>query len=69
MSIAYLTLSQMHARMGEIVYVSGLAVNPPNDAHMEKTLVESLRWYCRSVELCEDYLRGFYGIKLVSQRT
>lgn len=29
-------------------------------------LVESLRRYCRSIELCDDFLRGYYGLKLVS---
>jgi hypothetical protein len=24
--------------------------------------------YCRSIELCESYLRGFYGLKLLTDR-
>jgi hypothetical protein len=28
-------------------------------------LTESLRRFCRSIELCDDYLRGYYGLKLV----
>lgn len=32
---------------------------------LEKLLAESLRRFCRSVELCDDYLRGYYGLKLV----
>jgi hypothetical protein len=24
-----------------------------------------MRRFCRSVELCDDYLRGYYGLKLV----
>lgn len=31
-----------------------------------KYLAESLKRFCRSVELCDDYLRGYYGLKLVS---
>jgi hypothetical protein len=27
--------------------------------------VESVRRFSRSIELCDDYLRGFYGLKLV----
>jgi hypothetical protein len=29
-------------------------------------LTESLRRFCRSIELCDDYLRGYYGLKLAS---
>lgn len=32
---------------------------------MVKYLALSMRGYCRSIELCEDYLRGYYGLKLV----
>lgn len=24
-----------------------------------------MRRFCRSIELCDDYLRGYYGLKLV----
>ncbi len=30
-----------------------------------RRLIESMRWYCRSIELCDDYLRGYYGLKMV----
>lgn len=30
-----------------------------------KYLAESLKRFCRSIELCDDYLRGYYGLKLV----
>lgn len=26
---------------------------------------EALKRFCRSIELCEDYLRGYYGLKIV----
>ncbi len=26
-----------------------------------------MRRFCRSIELCDDYLRGYYGLKLVSE--
>lgn len=32
---------------------------------LEKYLSESLRRFCRSIELCDNYLRGYYGLKLV----
>ncbi|KAK6433724.1 Inositol phosphatase SIW14 [Oleoguttula sp. CCFEE 5521] len=27
-----------------------------------------MRRFCRSVELCDDYLRGYYGLKLSTNR-
>lgn len=32
-----------------------------------KYLAESLKRFCRSIELCDDYLRGYYGLKIVSR--
>ncbi|KAB8337205.1 hypothetical protein FH972_021507 [Carpinus fangiana] len=52
----------MHARLGEIVYIASIA--GPQLAG----LVRSMRSYCRSIELCDDYLRGFYGLKLVTTK-
>lgn len=34
----------------------------------DKLLAESLRRFCRSIELCDDYLRGYYGLKLATAR-
>lgn len=36
-----------------------------NDAGADKYLAESMRRFCRSIELCDDYLRGYYGLSLV----
>lgn len=30
-----------------------------------KRLPEALKRFCRSVELCDNYLRGYYGLKSV----
>lgn len=30
-----------------------------------KQLGEALKRFCRSIELCDDYLRGYYGLKIV----
>lgn len=57
-------LIQMHARLGEVLYMS--ARGSSNDSSSQKQLAESLKRFCRSVELCDDYLRGYYGVKLVS---
>lgn len=53
----------MHAKLGEVIYLSA----KQNEAGPEqlKTLSESMRRFCRSIELCDDYLRGYYGLKLV----
>jgi hypothetical protein len=33
---------------------------------LARILSESMRRYLRSIELCENYLRAYYGLKLVS---
>lgn len=48
-------------------YVSSYTVANGDDASMEKFLLDAVRRYCRSIELCSGYLRGFYGLKVVSQ--
>ena len=48
----------MHARMGEVVYASAKAAASDDEGGAEKGLREAMRWFCRSVELCDDYLRG-----------
>lgn len=30
-----------------------------------KTLVDAMRRFCRSIELCDDYIRGYYGLMIV----
>lgn len=54
----------IHARLGEVLYMAATA----SDAAAERYLAESLRRFCRSIELCDDYLRGYYGLKLTSAR-
>lgn len=36
-----------------------------DDNIARKYLAESLKRFCRSIELCDDYLRGYFGLKLV----
>ena len=55
-------IEQIHARLGEILYISATSSNETADT---KTFAEAMRRFCRSVELCDDYLRGYYGLKLV----
>ena len=53
----------MHARLGEVLYLA--AGKTEGGADQLKVLAESMRRFCRSIELCDDYLRGYYGLKLV----
>lgn len=43
-----------------------MAANSGSDGSPEKFLAEGLKRFCRSLELCDDYLRGYYGLKTVS---
>jgi ER membrane protein complex subunit 2 len=60
-------MHQIHARLGEILYIAAAALGNGNVSEMNAGiyLVDSLRRFCRSIELCDDYLRGYYGLKLV----
>ncbi|KAI5292357.1 hypothetical protein KEM52_006420 [Ascosphaera acerosa] len=59
----------LHARLGELEYIS--ATGPTRDAGADSAsdaaligLATSIRHFCRSVELCDDYIRGYFGLKL-----
>ena len=52
--------------MGELVFQSVFTKGISGGSQRVKSLFESMRWFCRSIELCEDYLRGHYGLKVVS---
>lgn len=54
----------MHARLGEVQYMAASAAGA-GDAASLSYLTEALKRFARSVELCDDYLRGYYGLKLV----
>ncbi|EWC46158.1 hypothetical protein DRE_04536 [Drechslerella stenobrocha 248] len=59
----------IHARLGEINYIiadSGGAGAGKEGGGVLERLEASLRWYLRAVELCDGYLRGYYGVKLVT---
>jgi len=55
----------MHARLGEVQYVAAASL-AAGDGLAQRYLAEALKRYSRSIELCDDYLRGYYGLKLVS---
>lgn len=50
--------------MGEIEY-SSVAAGTESTEASQKLLADALRRFSRSVELCDDYLRGYYGLKKV----
>jgi len=49
--------------MGEISYLLAMAPSPGRD--VTDILRSALKYYLRSIELCEDYLRGYYGLVVV----
>jgi tetratricopeptide (TPR) repeat protein len=56
----------IHATLAEAIYQSSHGVT--NISSLSKILAESMRRYLRSIELCENYLRGYYGLKLVTSK-
>lgn len=54
---------KVHASLAELLYV---CVSSQQTDDSLGFLERSMRHYCRSIELCNDYLRGFYGLVLVS---
>ncbi|KAI1377384.1 tetratricopeptide [Hypoxylon crocopeplum] len=52
----------IHARLGEILFIS--AKSSDNTSQ----LAEALKRFSRSIELCDGYLRGYYGLKLTTKQ-
>lgn len=59
----------MHARLAEVLYKAAQAnaatATPQETA---RGYSESTRRYLRSIELCDNYLRGYYGLKLATKQ-
>ncbi|EFY97589.1 tetratricopeptide domain protein [Metarhizium robertsii] len=55
----------IHARLGE---VSFMAATTASEGGSQKHYAEAVKRFCRSIELCDDYLRGYYGLKLVTDK-
>lgn len=55
----------IHARLGEVIYLSTIASSSDKPGELLRGFAEAMRRYCRSIELCNSYLRGYYGLKLV----
>jgi ER membrane protein complex subunit 2 len=54
----------LHARLGELEYLASQSSS--DSAESQKQLSQAIQRFSRSIELCDDYLRGFYGLKLAS---
>ncbi|KAG5960385.1 hypothetical protein E4U57_000170 [Claviceps arundinis] len=54
----------MHARLGEVSLMA--ATSGPEGS--PKHYAEAVKRFCRSIELCDDYLRGYYGLKLATDK-
>ncbi|KAI1261250.1 tetratricopeptide [Xylariaceae sp. FL1019] len=52
----------IHARLGEMLLMASKTSDGP------KRLAEAVKRFCRSIELCDNYLRGYYGLKLATLR-
>ncbi|KAK3377802.1 hypothetical protein B0H63DRAFT_451647 [Podospora didyma] len=57
----------VHARLGEILLMAATAPGAAG-ASYQKYMAEALKRFSRSIELCDDYLRGYYGLKLVTTK-
>ncbi|KAK1243517.1 hypothetical protein MKX08_001655, partial [Trichoderma sp. CBMAI-0020] len=55
----------LHAHLGEILL---MAAESGSEGSSQSYLAESLKRFCRSVELSDDYLRGYYGLKRVTDK-
>jgi len=53
--------------LAEVNYLAALREGGSNDkSALAEGIGRSIKNYCRSIELCDNYLRGYYGLKLVS---
>ncbi|KAK3897811.1 TPR repeat protein oca3 [Staphylotrichum tortipilum] len=57
----------IHARLGELQYMAATAPGVSTGSY-QKYMAEAIKRFSRSIELCDDYLRGYYGLKLVSKK-
>ena len=53
---------QVHTRLGEVLFTTAMNDNVEDQV---KTLSEACQRFCRCIELCDDYIRGYYGLKKV----
>jgi ER membrane protein complex subunit 2 len=53
----------LHAKAGELDYMNATSGSESVESTI-KSLVSAIQRFSRSIELCDDYLRGYYGLKL-----
>ncbi|TVY36139.1 TPR repeat protein [Lachnellula subtilissima] len=53
----------IHARLGEVLYMAS-----SSETGSVQHLAEAMRRFCRSIELCDDYLRGYYGLRMTTTK-
>jgi ER membrane protein complex subunit 2 len=53
----------LHAQIGELDYMNATTVGEATETG-QKSLAQAVQRFSRSIELCDDYLRGFYGLKM-----
>ncbi|KAH5119563.1 ER membrane protein complex subunit 2 [Parastagonospora nodorum] len=53
-----------HAHIATLHYLSGTSTTPPSLS----ALSLSLKHFCRAVELNDSYLRGYYGLKMLTSK-
>ncbi|KAJ5475062.1 hypothetical protein N7539_008128 [Penicillium diatomitis] len=52
----------IHARLGELLYVCSSS----SEGDAGRLAGKSVQHFCRSIELCDDYLRGYYGLAMAT---
>jgi len=57
----------LHARMGEFEYIAGSSGSEGPERSVT-LLSDAVRRFSRSIELCDGYLRGYYGLKLAVEK-
>ena len=53
----------VHARIGELEYLNASTLSDGSEAAV-RAVISAVQRFSRSIELCDDYLRGYYGLKL-----
>lgn len=61
--LIYPNAYNIFARLGEVSYIG-----TQSGTIGQSNYTTSLRYYLRAVELCDDYLRAFYGIVVVTRK-
>ena len=55
----------LHARLGEVEYAASASESLESS---QSLLTDAIKRFSRSIELCDDYLRGYYGLKLATHK-